>query len=185
LFDPIAFKTHKKHEPWPDEVIAAFLKTAPNHLRLAVMLLLYTGQRRSDVVKMKWSQFDGNFIDVVQQKTGAYVPIPCHQRLKEILNVLPRQSEFILTGERTKQYKPDSLTRLVATQLHQLGIHGYSVHGLRSNAAQALAGVGCSISEIMAITGHKNPAMALHYAKRAEKKKLAQAAIARWEKAAG
>jgi hypothetical protein len=33
----------------------------------------------------------------------------------------------------------------------------------------------------MAITGHKNPALALHYAKCAEKKKLARSAMDRWE----
>jgi integrase len=176
-------KTRKKHEPWPADVIAAFCKAASAALKLAVVLLLYTGQRRSDVVKMRWSQFDGEMIEVVQQKTGEFVAIPCHQRLKEILVALPRKSDFILAGERTLQYKPDSLTRLVAEQLHDLGIHGYSVHGLRSNAAQALAEVGCSVSEIMAITGHTSSAMALHYARRAERKKLARNAIDRWEAA--
>lgn len=136
-------KTHKKHEPWPDEVLSAFMKVAPSHLKLAVMLLLYSGQRRSDVIKMKWSQFDGTTIEVVStQKTGAYVAIPCHQNLREALAALPRQSEFILTGERTKQYRADTLTRLVRNQLTKVGIGGYSVHGLRSNAAQALAEAG-------------------------------------------
>jgi integrase len=96
---------------------------------------------------------------------------------------LPRRSEFILIGERGHEYKADTLTRLVRDQLAAIGIRGYSVHGLRSNAAQSLAEAGCSISEIMAITGHKNPALALHYAKRAEKKKLARSAMDRWEAA--
>jgi integrase len=154
---------HKKREPWPDKVLTAFYAAAPAHLRLAVMLLLYTGQRRSDVIKMKWSQFDGTTIEVAQQqKTGAYVCIPCHQRLRKILTELPRRPEFILIGERGHEYKADTLTRLVRDQLAAIGIRGYSVHGLRSNAAQSLAEAGCSISEIMAITGHKNPALALH-----------------------
>jgi integrase len=176
-------KVMKEHQPWPDDVLTAFEAHAPGHLRLAVMLLLYSGQRRSDVVKMQWSQFDGNVIEVVQQKTGEYVPIPCHHRLKSILSVLPRRSEFILTGEYGRPYKADTLTVMVRRQLHDIGIHGYTVHGLRKNAAQALAEAGCSISEIMAITGHRSPAMAMHYAKRAEKKKLARKAIDRWEAA--
>ena len=100
---------HKKLEPWPDKVLTAFYAAAPAHLRLAVLLLLYTGQRRSDVIKMKWSQFDGTTIEVAQQqKTGAYVCIPCHQRLRKILTELPRRSEFILIGERGHEYEADT-----------------------------------------------------------------------------
>jgi len=72
---------------------------------------------------------------------------------------------------------------MVRRHLRAIGIRGYSVHGLRKNAAQALAEAGCSISEIMAITGHRSPGMALHYTKRAEKKRLARTAIDRWEAA--
>jgi enterobacteria phage integrase len=176
-------KVKSEHQPWPDDVLVAFDAAAPGHLRLGVLLLLYTGQRRSDVVKMRWSQFDGEVIEVLQQKTGEYVPIPCHHRLKSILSTLPRSSEFILTGEQGRPYNVDTLTVMVKRQLRAIGIHGYTVHGLRKNAAQALAEAGCPISEIMAITGHRSPAMALHYAKRAEKKKLARKAIDRWEAA--
>ncbi|MGC2076192.1 MAG: tyrosine-type recombinase/integrase [Xanthobacteraceae bacterium] len=176
-------KVIKEHQPWPDDVLAAFAAAAPGHLRLAVMLLLYTGQRRSDVVRMRWDQFDGDTIEVLQQKTGAFVAIPCHQRLRSILSVLPHRSDFILTGEQGRPYKADSLGTMICRQLHDIGINGYSVHGLRKNAAQALAEAGCSVSEIMAITGHRSPTMAMHYAKRAEKKKLARNAIDRWEAA--
>jgi integrase len=177
-------KAKSKHEAWPDHVLAAFEANAPGHLRFAVMLCLYTGQRRSDVVKMKWSQFDGETIEVpVQQKTGEYVAIPCHHRLRSILSTMPRRSEFILTGERGRPYKATSLAGLIKRQLKAIGINGYSVHGLRSNAAQCLAEAGCTPSEIMSVTGHRSVAMAMHYAKRAEKKKLAKSAIEKWEAA--
>ena len=177
-------KGKKEHEPWPDDVLAAFEAHAPGHLWLAVLLLLYTGQRRSDVVLMKWSQFDGEIIEVAhQQKTGEYVAIPCHHRLRSVLSTMPRHSEFILTGERGTPYHPQSLAAAVRRQLHAIGIRGYSVHGLRKNAAQALALAGCPIPEIMAVTGHRTPGMAIHYSKRAEKKRLARSAIGRWEAA--
>jgi integrase len=169
--------------PWSDDTLAAFEAHAPAHLRLAVTLMLYTGQRRSDVVKMKWSQFDGEVIEVTQQKTGTYVAIPCHQRLRTILATIPRRGEYILTGERGAPYRADSLAAAVRNQLNAIGIHGYSVHGLRKNAAQALAEAGCSVPEIMTITGHRSAGMALHYSKRAEKKLLARTAITRWEAA--
>jgi enterobacteria phage integrase len=60
------------HEPWPDHVIERFGAEAqpkPN-AQLALMLLLYTGQRASDVVRMRWSDYDGEGIAVRQLKTG-------------------------------------------------------------------------------------------------------------------
>jgi enterobacteria phage integrase len=176
-------KVTKEHQPWPDDVLAAFEAHAPGHLRLAVALLLYTGQRHSDVVKMRWSQFDGDTIEVVQQKTGEPVTIACHKRLRSILSALPRRGEFILIGERGKPYKAASLAAMVRKQLRAIGIRGYSVHGLRKNAALSLSQAGCSVPEIMAVTGHRSAAMALHYSKRAEKKRLARSAIDKWEAA--
>ena len=60
-------KLHRQgwqHEPWPDAVIEKFEADAhpkPN-AQLALVLLLYTGQRASDVVRMRWDQFDGEGI---------------------------------------------------------------------------------------------------------------------------
>jgi integrase len=167
-------KEENKRQPWTDDIFAAFDANAPAHLRLAVMLGRYTGQRRSDVVKMKWSQFNGETIEVVQQKTGEFVAVPCHKALRAVLQTMPRRSEFILVGEHGKPYDPASLARLVRQHLHRHGIKGYSFHGLRKNAAQALAEAGCSIDEIMAVTGHRSAKMALHYTKRAAKKQLAK-----------
>jgi integrase len=57
------------HEPWPESVIAAEARPKPN-AQLALLLRLYTGQRASDVVRMRWSDYDGSSIPVRQLKTG-------------------------------------------------------------------------------------------------------------------
>ena len=78
-------KLHRQgwsHEPWPDWVIEKFEAEAqpkPN-AQLALMLLHYTGQRASDVVRMRWSDYDGEGIQVRQLKTGTPLWIPCHVR---------------------------------------------------------------------------------------------------------
>jgi integrase len=173
-----------ERQPWTPAVFEAFEAHAPAQLRLAVMLLLYTGQRRSDVVKMQWSHFDDDLIKVVQQKTGETVWIPCHRRLKAILDELPRRGDYILTGERSERYEAGSLSTLVRRVLRSAGIRdGFSVHGLRKNAAQCLAEAGCTLAEIMAIQGWKTPAVALLYIRQAEKKRLARSGMARWDEA--
>jgi integrase len=174
-------KAQREREPWPDDVITAFEAHAVPELRLALLLLLYTGQRRSDVVRMRWAQFDGEAIEVRQQKTGEPLTIPCHARLKEALARLQRRSEFILVGERGLPLKPNSLSMAFRRTLRRAGITGYSVHGLRKNAGVALADAGCDMREIMASLGHRTFAMALHYTKRADQRRRARSAIEKWE----
>ena len=169
-----------EHEPWPQELIERFLKAARPTLQRAIRLALYTGQRRSDLVKMKWSQFDGEFIEVRQQKTGAMLSIPCHKELRAELETTPRIAETILVGERGG-ISSITLSAAVHRQLQKMGVSGYSIHGLRKNAAVALADAGCSTMEIAAITGHTTLAMVEHYSKRRDQKLHARAAMDKWE----
>src|SRR5262245_1321871 len=66
-------------------------------------LLLYTGQREGDVIRMKRDEIrrldDGtDEIFVIQQKTGTKVWIPLHRDLKTLLAQTPRVSDFILNS---------------------------------------------------------------------------------------
>jgi integrase len=73
---------------WTDEEIAQFEKRHPigSRSRLALALLLYTGQRRSDVVRMGRQHIRDGFLHVRQMKTGAELVIP----------VIPGSSRFSL-----------------------------------------------------------------------------------------
>lgn len=51
-----------------------------------LLSLLYTGQRRSDVVRMRPDDVSGGSIKVTQQKTGAKLDIPIHPKLQAELN---------------------------------------------------------------------------------------------------
>lgn len=170
-----------EHEPWPAELIERFLREARPSLRWGVKLALYTGQRRSDLVEMKWSQFDGEFIEVCQQKTGELLSIPCHKELCAELESMPRVADTILVGERGAPLTGSSLSVMVRKTLRVMGVDGFAIHGLRKNAAVALAEAGCTDPEIMAITGHKSVQMVSHYTKRRDQRLHARAAMDKWE----
>jgi integrase len=176
-----AHKVRHEHEPWPAELIERFLGEARPSLRWAVRLALYTGQRRSDLVKMKWSDFDGEYIQVRQQKTGAALSIPCHKELRDELETMPRVAETILVGERGGPLTGDSLSVMVRKQLREMGVDGYAIHGLRKNAAVALADAGCQPMEIAAITGHLTLGMVSHYTKRRDQRLQGRAAMDKLE----
>lgn len=174
-------RTVNEHQPWPPELIERFLREARSSLRFAVILALYTGQRRSDLVKMKWSDFDGEFIRVRQQKTGVILSVPCHKLLRAELESMPRVAETILVGEYGAPLKSDSLSVMVRKQLKKMGVDGYAIHGLRKNAAVALTDAGCSTFEIMAITGHQTLGMVEHYTKGRNQRLHARSAMDKWE----
>jgi integrase len=173
------------HEPWPDHVIEKFEAEArpkPN-AQLALLLLLYTGQRAGDVAAMKWDQYDGKGIEVTQEKTDALLWIPCHFRLKDALDGTERKSDHILTTQQGSGYSASSFCNMVAEATAQIGAKEYTAHGLRKNAAIALAEADCTVQQIMAITGHKTWKEAMRYTERRAQRKLAQQAMDKLETA--
>jgi integrase len=171
------------HEPWPDQVIEMFeAKARPRpNAQLALLLLLYTGQRVSDVAAMKWGRYDGDGITVRQEKTDALLWIPCHSRLKAALDSAARKSDFILTTQQGSGYSAGSLGNMIMEATAQIGAKEFTAHGLRKNAAIALAEADCTVQQIMAITGHKTWKEAMRYTQRREQKKLARQAIDKLE----
>ena len=61
------------YHSWTDEEIARFEDRHPvgTRARLALALLLYTGQRRGDVIRMGAQHIRGGAIHLTQEKTGA------------------------------------------------------------------------------------------------------------------
>jgi len=174
---------HREHEPWPQELIDRFMADAPAHLAFAVRLALGTGLRRSDLVKLRWDDLrDGN-IEVRQQKTGEPVVIGCTEELRSELKTMPRLGDTIIVGERGKPLTAASLSVMIRKKLRSMGVNGYSIHGLRKNAGNALAEADGTEREIMVRLGHKSPQMAAHYTKRASQKKLARSAVEKLERA--
>lgn len=102
-----------------------------------------------------------------QQKTGEPVVIGCTDELRCELEAMPRLSDTIIVGERGGPLKAQSFSVMVRRELRDMGVTGYSIHGLRKNAGNALAEAEGTEHEIMAKLGHKSPQMAAHYTKRA------------------
>src|SRR5262245_31608869 len=90
---PRAIKGDGYHT-WTEDEIAQFeahhaVGTKP---RLALALLLYTAQRRSDVVRMGRQHIRNGTFMVKQQKTGTELPpIPVHPHLQAVLNATPSE----------------------------------------------------------------------------------------------
>ena len=187
----IRIKRHYEHDGeghlvWPDEIIEEFDTNCPWHLKFVRMGLHYTGQRGGDVVKMKWTDFDGKRIYVVQQKTGKKLWLKCP---KPLLDVLLREQkrtnrEHIFHHAYDAPFaSAQTLSHAIRNRLEALKIEGYTMHGLRKNAGMELAEAGAEMLEIMAVLGHKTPKMALFYCEQARQARMNENAIVKWDAA--
>jgi integrase len=77
---------------WSAEDEAAFLERRPEHLKLPLLLALWTGQRQGDLLGLPWSAYDGAHIKLKQGKTGARVVIKVGAPLKAALDAAPKRT---------------------------------------------------------------------------------------------
>jgi hypothetical protein len=171
-----------EHDPWPEHVVEAALTCDDADIRLATHLLYFTAQRIGDVLKMRWSDVrDGYIHQLVQQKTDVELTIPVHERLEAELARTPRNGLTIIANAKGRKRSQE----WVRTKLQAFAReHGVDIvpHGLRKNAVNALLENECSVAETAAISG-QTLQLVEFYAKKRDQKKLASAAIVKWNRA--
>jgi integrase len=52
------------------------LKATADEIKLALMLALWTGQRRGDLLRLPWAAYDGSHIRLRQSRTGRRIVMP-------------------------------------------------------------------------------------------------------------
>ncbi len=83
---------------WTPEDAALALLHLQKRLRRAVVLGMHTGQRRGDLIAMRWSDYDGCTIRIVQQTTGVAMAIPTVPELRIELDAC-RPSVVDISGQ--------------------------------------------------------------------------------------
>ena len=139
---------------WTADDEAAFLKSAPAHFHLPLLLALWTGQRQGDLLRLPWSAYDGTHIRLRQSKTGARVVIPVGAPLKAALDAAAKRSPIILTSRAGKPWTSDGFRASWSIARTKAGIVGVTFNDLRGTAVTRLAIAGCTEAEIATITGH-------------------------------
>ena len=166
---------------WTEEEIAAFEARHPigSKPRLALALMLFTGQRRSDAVKMGWQHVSGNCIEVRQQKSQGktVLRIPIHPELAAILEKTPRQDLTFVMTSFGKPYTAAGFGNWFREQCDAAGLPHCSAHGLRKAASRRLAEAGASNQMIKAITGHRTEQEVSRYTAAADQERLAVRAM--------
>jgi integrase len=167
---------------WSEDEIAQFEAAHPigSKPRLALALLLYTGQRRSDVVRMGRQHIRDGVLTVKQQKTGVPLEIPVHSHLQAVLDATPSEHLTFLVTTTGKPYGGNAFTEQFRNWCDAAGLpQRCKPHGLRKAACRRLAEAGCSANEIMAISGHATMKELVRYTAAADQARLARNAMAK------
>jgi len=158
------------HHTWTESEIEQFERhhQVGSRARLAFALLLYTGQRRGDVLRMGVQHIRDGDVYVKQEKTGAELVIPLHPSLAAVIAAAPLRNHLtFVTTRQGGPFQGSAFSRWFREQCEAAGLEHCSAHGLRKAAARRLAEAGCTAHEIAAITGHASLGELVRYTKAA------------------
>jgi integrase len=166
---------------WTDDEIARFEKRWPlgTRQRLALDLLLYTGLRRGDVVRLGRQHINNGVIMLRMEKGRGpddVVYPPVLPVLKHTIAATKTGDLAFLVTERGTPFTKESFGNWFRKACRAAGVPG-AAHGLRKAGATRAADNGATIHQLMAIFGWKTEKMPLHYTRKADRKHLARSAV--------
>jgi integrase len=164
---------------WTEEDIAAYESRWPIGTRQRVWLdvLIYTGLRRGDAVRLGRQHIRNGIGTIKTEKTGTEVTLPILPVLSKTLDVGPCGDLTFISGENGRPLTKESFGNLFRKSCRAAGLHGRSAHGLRKAAATRAANAGATVAELEAIFGWTGGRMASLYTRAADRRRLAQGAM--------
>lgn len=154
--------------------------------RLALALLLLTGVRRGDVVKLgrqmeraaangtRWLHFTEGKGELRRAKERA---IPLLPELAAIIAATPSGHLAYLVTSYGKPFTAGGFGNWFRKRCDEAGLAHCSAHGLRKAGATLAAENGATEHQLMAIFGWESPKQAALYTRKANRKKLAAEAM--------
>ncbi len=129
-----------------------------------IRLLLLTGCRVGEILKLRWSEVDGDRLDLANTKTG-----PRRVRLSQVAQAIlarqPRAASPYVFPSPTHPDKPLSDTlHLWSRARKEAGLDDVRLHDLRHTVASQAVARGVPLSTVARMLGHANPTMTLRYA---------------------
>jgi integrase len=135
-------------------------------LRNFIILALNTGLRRGEIMGLRWANvnMDAGLIclERAQRKNNKVLRVPLNQNALEVLQRLPRVSEYVLcepkTGERILSFR-----RAFVTACKRAGIKDLRIHDLRHTFGTMLNARGVDLPTISSLLGHSSITMTSKY----------------------
>jgi len=169
--------------PWTAGEVEQYEKCHPigSTARLALALLLYTGQRRSDVVLFGRQHVRGGWLQFTQQKNRNRRPITLELPILPVLQRIIAASKTgdltFLVNENGQPFTANGFGNKMRQWCNEAGLPHCASHGLRKTGAAIAAENGATAHELMSIFGWLTLKEAERYTRTAEQKKIAGRAM--------
>jgi integrase len=148
-----------------NEEIRELLSCCNGHVKSIVVMALYTGMRRSEILNLKWADIDmrNRLISIRHAKNNESRQIPISNPLYDELRAVGQQvsEQHVFCGEDGKPFL-DVKTGFKAA-LRRAGIKDFRFHDLRHTFASHMAMSGTDIQTLQKLLGHKDIKMTLRY----------------------
>jgi integrase len=164
--------------PWTEDHVAAYEARWPIGTRQRVWLdvLLYTGLRRGDAVRLGRQHIRNGVAKITTEKTGTVVVLPIIKALADTISAGPCGDLTFIAGETGRPLSKGSFTNAFRRACRRAGVPG-SAHGVRKIAATRAANAGATVAQLEAIFGWSGGRMASLYTRSADRERLARSAI--------
>ncbi len=171
-------KTGDGFRPWTEDDVAAYERRWPLGTRQRVWLdvLLYTGLRRGDAVRLGRQHVRAGVATIRAEKNNVEVSFPILSVLQRTLDAGPCGDLTFICGAGGRPLTKESFGNEFREACRAAGVPG-SAHGVRKIAATRAANAGATEAELMAIFGWTDSKMAVHYTRTANRRRLAAQAM--------
>jgi integrase len=163
---------------WTDEDIVTYEAAHPvgSKARLALALLMFTGMRRQDAIRLGPPSIRNGLIEMTPKTTKGTNPEltykPLLPELDEIIKATPvLGSKTFLVTSKGRPFTEAGFGNWFKARCMEAGLPQCTAHGLRKAAACRCADAGVSDHDMMQLFDWASPRMAAHYTRKANKKK--------------
>lgn len=147
---------------WEESPISIFMDGAAVELQRALIFGIHTGQRYGDMIRAKWTDYDGTYIRLKQRKGGVWVTVKVTAALKAMLDSATKTGPYILTRANGSPWFTDKNDKALSAawiqRMKDCELFAASprlhFHDMRGTSVTLLSEAGCTIQEVCSITGH-------------------------------
>ena len=134
-------------------------------LALAVRLAHNSSQRQGDILRLRWSDYDGIAITLCQSKTGKWLRVPLSPSMRDRLRDVAKTAVQIVVNEKTGRPYNEITFRHAFRAVREAARlpTDLQFRDLRRTAATELGQAGATDDEIRAVTGHQSKIVAGEY----------------------
>ncbi len=145
------------------EEIRRLLSEAAEHIRPIIIVALFTGMRKSEILKLTWKDIDFNhrLIYVRNSKNGSSREIPMAREVIAALQAIPVSQGRVFTSSEDRPVS--SIRTGFDNAVRRAQISDFSFHDIRHTFASYLVMNGVELITVKELLGHKTISMTARY----------------------